>query len=44
MIREEKPINEGGRRAPKGRLTWFALIGMIAFVAALFVLFARSGS
>ena len=38
---EIKPINERGRRAPKGALTWAALAGVVVFVIALIAMFAR---
>lgn len=41
VIGQEKPSNVRGAAAPKGRMTWMALIGIAVFVVILAMLFLR---
>lgn len=41
VISKEMPQNERGRVAPKGRLTWMAIAGMVVFAILLGFLFLK---
>ncbi|WP_309092804.1 hypothetical protein [Phenylobacterium sp.] len=41
VVGQEKPSNVRGAAAPKGRMTWMALIGIAVFLVLLFMLFLR---
>ncbi len=44
VVGQEKPMNERGRAAPRGRMTWMAIAGIVVFLVLLFMLFVRPGA